>query len=63
MRFDVHQSAIDAADAAYGLTDEERDVLALSRRGKSVVSIGLAMGMSESTVKRRRASIARKIGL
>lgn len=63
MRFDVHQSAIDAADADYCLTDEERDVLALSRRGKSVVSIGLALGMSESTVKRRRASLARKIGL
>lgn len=63
MRFDVHQSAIDAADAAYCLTDEERDVLALSRRGKSVVSIGLALGMSESTVKRRRASLARKIWL
>ena len=49
MRFDVHQSAIDASDAAYGLTDEERYVLAL--------------GMSESTVKRRRASLARKIVL
>lgn len=62
MRFDgIHQSRVDAADAAYGLTDDERDVLSLSRRGKSVVAIGLALGMSESTVKRRRASVARKI--
>lgn len=62
MRFDgIHQSRIDAAESAYGLTDDERDVLALSRRGKSVVAIGLELGMSERTVKRRRASLAQKI--
>ena len=39
MRFDrIHQSRIDAAEAAYGLTDDEREVLSLSRRGKSVVA-------------------------
>ena len=28
MRFDrIHQSRIDAAEAAYGLTDDEREVL------------------------------------
>ena len=43
------------------LTDEELDVLALSRRGKSVVAIGMGLGMPESTVKRRRASAARKL--
>lgn len=62
MRFDrIHQSRIDAAESAYGLTDDEREVLALSRRGRSVVSIGMTLGMSERTVKRRRAAIARKI--
>lgn len=64
MRFDrIHQSRIDAAEAAYGLTDDERDVLSLSRRGKSVVAIGMALGMSDSTVKRRRASLRSKIGI
>ena len=64
MRFDrIHQSRIDAAEAAYGLTDEEREVLSLSRRGKSVVAIGMELGMSDSTVKRRRASLRSKIGI
>lgn len=62
MRFDrIHQSCIDAAEAAYGLTDDEREVLSLSRRGKSVVAIGMELGMSERTVKRRRSSLAAKI--
>ena len=64
MRFDrIHQSRIDAAEAAYGLTDDEREVLSLSRRGKSVVSIGIELGMSTRTVSRRRADIMRKINL
>ena len=64
MRFDrIHQSRIDAAEAAYGLTDDEREVLSLSRRGKSVVAIGIELGMSDSTVKRRRASLCSKIGI
>ena len=64
MRFDrIHQSRIDAAEAAYGLTDDEREVLSLSQRGKSVVAIGMALGMSDSTVKRRRASLRSKIGI
>ena len=64
MRFDrIHQSRIDAAEAAYGLTDDEREVLSLSRRGKSVIAIGMALGMSDSTVKRRRASLRSKIGI
>ena len=64
MRFDrIHQSRIDAAEAAYGLTDDEREVLSLSRRGKSVVAIGMALGMSDSAVKRRRASLRSKIGI
>ena len=64
MRFDrIHQSRIDAAEAAYGLTDDEREVLSLSRRGKSVVAIGIELGMSDSTVKRRRASLRSKIGM
>lgn len=64
MRFDrIHQSRIDAAEAAYGLTDDEREVLSLSRRGKSVVAIGMELGMSDSTVKRRRASLRNKIGI
>lgn len=64
MRFDrIHQSRIDAAEAAYGLTDDEREVLSLSRRGKSVVAIGMEIGMSDSTVKRRRASLRSKIGI
>lgn len=64
MRFDrIHQSRIDAAEAAYGLTDDEREVLSLSRRGKSIVAIGMALGMSDSTVKRRRASLRSKIGI
>lgn len=62
MRFnDIHQSRVDAADSAYVLTDEEWDVLALSRRGKSVVAIGMELGMSDRTVKRRRASAAKKL--
>ena len=57
MRFDrIHQSRIDAAEAAYGLTDDEREVLSLSRRGKSVVAIGMELGMSTRTVSRRRAA-------
>ena len=64
MRFDrIHQSRIDAAEAAYGLTDDEREVLSLSRLGKSVVAIGIELGMSDSTVKRRRASLRSKIGI
>ena len=64
MRFDrIHQSRIDAAEAAYGLTDDEREVLSLSRRGTSVVAIGMELGMSDSTVKRRRASLRSKIGI
>ena len=64
MRFDrIHQSSIDAAEAAYGLTDDEREVLSLSRRGKSVVSIGMELGMSTRTVSRRRADIMRKINI
>ena len=64
MRFDrIHQSSIDAAEAAYGLTDDEREVLSLSRRGKSVVAIGMELGMSTRTVSRRRADIMRKIKL
>lgn len=64
MRFDrINQSRIDAAEAAYGLTDDEREVLSLSRRGKSVVAIGMELGMSDSTVKRRRASLRSKIGI
>lgn len=63
MRFDgIHQSRIDAAESAYGLTDDEREVLALSRRGKSVTAIGIQLSMSERTVKRRRAALAKKIG-
>lgn len=62
MRFDtLRQSQIDAASEEYCLTDEEQEVLALARRGKSVTAIGLACGMSESTVKRRRAAIAKKL--
>ena len=64
MRFDrIHQSRIDAAEAAYGLTDDEREVLSLSRRGKSVVTIGMELGMSTRTVSRRRADIMRKINI
>lgn len=64
MRFDrIHQSRIDAAEAAYGLTDDEREVLSLSRRGKSVVAIGMELGMSTRTVSRRRADIMRKISI
>lgn len=64
MRFDrIHQSRIDAAEATYGLTDDEREVLSLSRRGKSVVAIGMELGMSTRTVSRRRADIMRKINL
>ena len=64
MRFDrIHQSRIDAAEASYGLTDDDRDALSLSRRGKSVVAIGMELGMSDSTVKRRRASLRSKIGI
>ena len=64
MRFDrIHQSRIDAAEATYGLTDDEREVLSLSRRGKSVVAIGMALGMSNRTVSRRRADIMRKINI
>ena len=64
MRFDrIHQFSIDAAEAAYGLTDDEREVLSLSRRGKSVVSIGMELGMSTRTVSRRRADIMRKINI
>ena len=64
MRFDrIHQSCIDAAKAAYGLTDDEREVLILSRRGKSVVAIGMDLGMSTRTVSRRRADIMRKINI
>lgn len=34
MRFDgIHQSRVDAADAAYGLTDDERDVHKCRRKG------------------------------
>lgn len=62
MRFNgIPKSRIDAADAEFVLTDDERDVLALSRRGKSVVAISMALGLSESTVKRHRASVARKL--
>ena len=64
MRFDrIHQSCIDAAEAAYGLTDDEREVLSLSRRGKSVVAIGMERGMGTRTVSRRRADIMRKINI
>ena len=64
MRFDrIHQSRIDAAEAAYGLTVDEREVLSLSRRGKSVVAIGMELGMSTRTVSRRRADIMRKINI
>ena len=64
MRFDrIHQSRIDAAEATYGLTDDEREVLSLSRRGKSVVAIGMELGMSTRTVSRRRADIIRKINI
>ena len=64
MRFDrIHQSSIDAAEAAYGMTDDEREVLSLSRRGKSVVAIGMELGMSTRTVSRRRADIMRKINI
>nr|DAT41296.1 MAG TPA: hypothetical protein [Bacteriophage sp.] len=64
MRFDrIHQSRIDAAEAAYGLTEDEREVLSLSRRGKSVVAIGMELGMSTRTVSRRRADIVRKINI
>lgn len=64
MRFDrIHQSSIDAAEDAYGLTDDEREVLSLSRRGKSVVAIGMELGMSTRTVSRRRADIMRKINI
>ena len=64
MRFDrIHQSRIDAAEAAYGLTDDEREVLILSRRGKSVVAIGMELGMSTRTVSRRRADIMCKINI
>ena len=64
MRFDrIHQSRIDAAEAAHGLTDDEREVLSLSRRWKSVVAIGMELGMSTRTVSRRRADIMRKINI
>ena len=64
MRFDrIHQSRIDAAEAAYGLTDDEREVLSLSRRGNSVVAIGMELGRSTRTVSRRRADIMRKINI
>lgn len=62
MRFDaLRQSQIDAAEAECGFTDEEREVLAMARRGKSVIATGIACGMSERTVKRRRAAIAKKL--
>ena len=62
MRFEaLRQSQIDAAEAECGFTDEEREVLAMARRGKSVIATGSACGMSERTVKRRRAAIAKKL--
>ena len=50
-------------DMGFGLTDDEREVLSLSRRGKSVVAIGMELGMSTRTVSRRRADIMRKINI
>ena len=33
----------------------------MARRGKSVIATGIACGMSERTVKRRRAAIVKKL--
>ena len=64
MRFDrIHQSSIDAAEAAYGLTDDEREVLSLSRRGQSGVAIGMELRMSNRTDNSRREDIMRKINI
>ena len=42
-------------------TKEEEEIFALRRRNVSIVAIAMQMQMSESAVKRRIASIIRKI--
>lgn len=42
-------------------TDEEREIIALKRRGKSNVYISLMLCMSERTLSRRLKSIGNKI--
>lgn len=42
-------------------SEEEEEIFSARRRGKSVVSIAMQMNISESTVKRRIASIKRKM--
>ena len=44
-----------------GLTDEEREVFEARARTDSVVSCAMRLNMSDRKVKRRSASIARKL--
>lgn len=44
-----------------GFSDEEKQVLEMRRRGKSVVEISMALSLSERTVNRRIKSISLKI--
>lgn len=60
-RFDFSHAEYERFMERCPFTEEERKVLELRRRGKSVVEISMALNMSPRTVGRRLESVKNKI--
>lgn len=61
MKLDFYADEWSDFEKHCGFTDDELKVVGLLRRGWRLIDIAAEMYVSESTVKRRKASIERKI--
>ena len=61
MKFDFSMSRSEYDDIVFGLTDEEREVLDLRRRGLRNADIAAELYCSERTVNRRVRNIKNKL--
>lgn len=61
MKFDFCMSRAEYDDIVFGLTDEEREVLDLRRRGRRNADIAAELYCSERTVNRRVRNIKNKL--
>lgn len=61
MKFDFCMSRAEYDDLVFGLTDEEREVLDLRRRGRRNADIAAELYCGERTVNRRVRNIKNKL--
>ena len=61
MKFDFSMSRSEYDDLVFGMTDEDREVLDLRRRGRSNADIAAELYCSERTVNRRVRNIKNKL--